>query len=221
MWKFAALLLCAGCAVPANAQTARLAIDRDFRELFSTWSAGGGSDMAAPAPAVVVSKAGDALGRPIDFSRVVSRGERQTRIPGGAAIGGSGVGPSMRPLASAVLTSGFGLRRHPLLGGIRLHSGLDLAAPAGTAVVATSDGVVSVADWSGGYGLLVAVDHGGGVQTRYGHLSRMNVAGGQPVRKGDVIGFVGSTGRSTGPHLHYEVRLGGQAMNPAMFMSGR
>lgn len=118
------------------------------------------------------------------------------------------------PVASRVVTSGFGLRRDPLHGGLRSHAGIDLAAPEGAPVVATADGTVSAANWAGGYGLLVAVEHGGGRDTRYAHLSRLNVAVGQRVRKGDVIGFVGSTGRSTGPHLHYETRVNGQALDP-------
>jgi murein DD-endopeptidase MepM/ murein hydrolase activator NlpD len=115
---------------------------------------------------------------------------------------------------SARLTSGFGMRAHPIRGGLRAHSGVDLAAPYGSPIVATADGVIGTAGWSGGYGLLVAISHGGGVQTRYGHLSRLNVAAGQEVRRGDVIGFVGSTGESTGPHVHYEVRVNGVATNP-------
>ena len=122
--------------------------------------------------------------------------------------------PSQMPVAARALTSGFGMRGHPLLGGRRAHSGIDLAAPAGSPIVATSDGQVSWADWAGGYGIAVAVEHGGGYQTRYAHMSRVNVAPGQQVRKGDVIGYVGSTGLSTGPHLHYEVRVNGQAVNP-------
>ena len=122
--------------------------------------------------------------------------------------------PSGMPLAARSLTSGFGMRLDPLLGGRRLHAGIDLAAPLGTPIVATSDGVVSTADWSGGYGLLVGIEHGGGLQTRYGHMSQLAVACGQAVRRGDVIGYVGSTGRSTGPHLHYEVRIHGQAIDP-------
>ena len=91
---------------------------------------------------------------------------------------------------------------------------MDLAAPYGSPIVATADGVIGTAGWSGGYGLLVAISHGDGVQTRYGHLSRLNVAAGQQVRRGDVIGFVGSTGESTGPHVHYEVRVNGTAIDP-------
>jgi murein DD-endopeptidase MepM/ murein hydrolase activator NlpD len=106
------------------------------------------------------------------------------------------------------------MRRHPLLGIPLPHAGVDLAAPAGSPVVTTADGTVSTAAWTGGYGLLVAVEHAGGWQTRYAHLSKLNVAPGQRVRQGDVIGFVGSTGRSTGPHLHYETRVNGLPINP-------
>ena len=81
-------------------------------------------------------------------------------------------------------------------------------------IVATGDGTVGSAGWSGGYGLMVAIAHGDGVQSRYAHMSRLAVAPGQKVRQGDVIGYVGSTGRSTGPHLHYEVRVGGVAVDP-------
>jgi murein DD-endopeptidase MepM/ murein hydrolase activator NlpD len=118
------------------------------------------------------------------------------------------------PVLSGAITSGFGVRRHPLLGIALPHAGVDLAARAGSPVVATADGTVSTAAWAGGYGLLVAVEHGRGRQTRYAHLSRLNVAAGQRVRQGDVIGFVGSTGRSTGPHLHYETRVNGRPINP-------
>ena len=120
----------------------------------------------------------------------------------------------VRPLASARMTSGFGMRWHPLLGGERMHSGIDLAAPAGTPVVATADGIVGEAAWNGGYGLYVAIAHAGGMQTRYGHLSQLAVSAGQAVTAGQLIGYVGSTGRSTGPHLHYELRLNGQAVRP-------
>ncbi|MFA7587566.1 MAG: M23 family metallopeptidase, partial [Novosphingobium sp.] len=88
----------------------------------------------------------------------------------------------------------------------------------GTPVYAPADGTVSKAEWFSGYGLYIALEHGGDLQTRYGHLSRLNVADGQQVRKGDLIGYVGSTGRSTGPHLHYEVRVAGEAVNPLPYM---
>ncbi len=95
-----------------------------------------------------------------------------------------------------------------------MHSGVDLAAPAGSPVYATASGVVSFANWNGGYGQLVVVDHGNQIQTRFAHLSRLLVAPGQRVSKGQVVGLVGSTGRSTGPHLHYEIRQAGRAVNP-------
>lgn len=123
--------------------------------------------------------------------------------------------PIGAPLRSAVLTSGFGMRMHPLLGYARAHAGMDLAAPYGSPIYATSDGMVGAANWRGGYGLTVALEHGGGVETRYAHMSRVAVVPGQQVRAGQVIGYVGSTGLSTGPHLHYEVREQGRAVNPA------
>ncbi|MEJ2457451.1 MAG: M23 family metallopeptidase [Novosphingobium sp.] len=126
--------------------------------------------------------------------------------------------PSRNPLDHDVMTSGFGEREHPILGRRRMHKGVDLAAPVGTPVYAPADGVVSRASWFSSYGLFISLEHGGEMETRYGHLSRLNVAEGQRVHKGDVIGFVGTTGRSTGPHLHYEVRVDGKAVNPVSYM---
>jgi len=126
--------------------------------------------------------------------------------------------PSRMPLEGAALTSGFGMRTHPVLGGRRQHTGIDLAAPTGTPVYATADGIVSRADWYSSYGLYISVEHGASMQTRYAHLSRLAVASGDSVKKGDLIGYVGSTGRSTGPHLHYEVRVEGLAVNPIPYM---
>ena len=124
------------------------------------------------------------------------------------------------PLEGARLTSGFGMRTHPVLGARRGHRGIDLASPTGTPIYATANGTVSRADWFSSYGLFIALDHGANLETRYGHLSRLNVAEGQDVKKGDLIGYVGSTGRSTGPHLHYEVRIAGMAVNPVPYMQG-
>lgn len=127
--------------------------------------------------------------------------------------------PSLVPVSSnRAMSSGFGMRVHPVLGGLRAHKGIDLPATTGTPIHASADGVVGKADWFGGYGLFVELEHGGGMETRYGHMSRIAVAEGQRVRKGDVIGYVGSTGRSTGSHLHYEVRIGGEAVNPLPYM---
>ena len=126
--------------------------------------------------------------------------------------------PSRMPLDHSRTTSNFGQREHPVLGGIRQHKGIDLAAPVGTPVYATADGVVARADLFSSYGLYVQIEHGADLETRYAHMSRLAVAAGEHVHKGDVIGYVGTTGRSTGPHLHYEVRVAGQAVNPIPYM---
>jgi murein DD-endopeptidase MepM/ murein hydrolase activator NlpD len=122
------------------------------------------------------------------------------------------------PVEGVKLTSSYGMRVHPVLGGRRAHKGIDLAGPVGTPIYATADGVISKAEWFSSYGLYVSIEHGGALQTRYGHMSRLNVANGQRVHKGDIIGFIGTTGRSTGPHLHYEVRVNGEAVNPLPYM---
>ena len=126
--------------------------------------------------------------------------------------------PSRMPLEGSQLTSGYGMRTHPVLGSRRQHQGIDLAAPTGTPVYATADGLVGRADWYSSYGLYISVNHGAAMETRYAHLSRLAVTAGDFVKKGDVIGYVGSTGRSTGPHLHYEVRVEGVAVNPIPYM---
>jgi murein DD-endopeptidase MepM/ murein hydrolase activator NlpD len=126
--------------------------------------------------------------------------------------------PSRMPLQGAALTSSFGMRHHPVLGGRRQHQGIDLAAPTGTPVCATADGVVGRADWYFSYGLYISINHGASMETRYAHLSRLAVAAGDNVKKGELIGYVGSTGRSTGPHLHYEVRVEGLAVDPTPYM---
>lgn len=173
---------------------------------------------AAGAMAITVGAGGDALGSPVDFGRYLAA--RRRSAPGEPVIG-TGLLPSRLPVAALSLTSGFGMRSHPLLDIRRMHSGVDLAAPTGSPIVAPSDGVVRFANWHGGYGMFVQVDHGGGIETRYGHMSRLNVAAGQRVHAGDVLGFVGSTGLSTGPHLHYEVRVNGQPVNPLTRRSTR
>jgi len=126
--------------------------------------------------------------------------------------------PSIMPLAAAKLTSNYGMRTHPVIGGRRNHKGVDLAAPTGTPVFATADGIVSRADQYSSYGLYISLQHGAALETRYAHMSRLVVAAGQRVSKGDIIGYVGSTGRSTGPHLHYEIRMDGVAVNPIPYM---
>lgn len=126
--------------------------------------------------------------------------------------------PSRMPLNNAALTSNYGMRTHPVLGGRRSHKGVDLAAPTGTPIYATADGIVSKAQRFSSYGLYVSIEHGAQLQTRFAHMSRIAVANGQRVKKGEIIGYVGSTGRSTGPHLHYEVRIAGKAVNPIPYM---
>ncbi|MXO91559.1 M23 family metallopeptidase [Pontixanthobacter aquaemixtae] len=126
--------------------------------------------------------------------------------------------PSRMPLDGSYMSSGYGMRTHPVTGGRRRHKGIDLAAPTGTPIYATADGTVSRASRFSSYGLYVSMEHGAGLQTRFAHMSRIAVADGQRVRKGEIIGYVGSTGRSTGPHLHYEVRIDGKAVNPVPYM---
>ena len=126
--------------------------------------------------------------------------------------------PSGMPLHDATLTSNYGMRTHPVLGGRRNHKGIDLAAPTGTPVYAPADGVVARAEPFSTYGNYIQIEHGGQLQTRFGHLSGFAVAAGEQVHKGQLIGYVGSTGRSTGPHLHYEVRVAGEAVDPTPYM---
>lgn len=181
-----------------SAKPATSSTDAEFRRLFADWKA-------------------------LDRG-VVSTVQTRTALPASPLAQGSilrpaGVSiPSRMPVESASLTSGYGMRVHPVLGGRRAHKGIDLAQPTGTPVYATADGVVSKAEWFSSYGLYISLEHGAEIQTRYGHLSRLNVAAGQQIRKGDVIGYVGSTGRSTGPHLHYEVRIAGESVNPVPYL---
>ncbi|MDP9163300.1 MAG: M23 family metallopeptidase, partial [Pseudomonadota bacterium] len=128
--------------------------------------------------------------------------------------------PSEKPIkASVSFTSGFGVRADPFQARAAMHPGIDLAGPIGTPIYATADGTVLRAGWnSGGYGNLVEIDHGKGIATRYGHMSAILVSAGQHIVRGQQIGRMGSTGRSTGSHLHYEVRIDGRPVNPIPFM---
>jgi murein DD-endopeptidase MepM/ murein hydrolase activator NlpD len=127
--------------------------------------------------------------------------------------------PYRKPVVGNVeFSSGFGVRSDPFLGRPAMHSGLDFRASTGDPVRATANGKVVNAGWSGGYGRMVEIDHGNGLSTRYGHLSEINVKVGQVIALGQVIGAVGSTGRSTGPHLHYETRIDGDAVDPQKFL---
>ena len=128
--------------------------------------------------------------------------------------------PSMWPIVGWI-SSDFGNRRDPFTGSNDFHPGLDISAEHGSPIHAPADGTIESAGFNGNYGNMVVIDHGFGLATRYGHMSRFVVAGGQPIRRGDVIGYVGSTGRSTSPHLHYEVLVNGQLTNPFRFLAGR
>jgi murein DD-endopeptidase MepM/ murein hydrolase activator NlpD len=127
--------------------------------------------------------------------------------------------PYRKPVIGEVeFTSGFGIRSDPFLGRPAMHTGLDFRAQMGDPVRATANGKVASAGWAGGYGRMVEIDHGNGLSTRYGHLSEIGVKVGEPIKIGQVIGQVGSTGRSTGPHLHYETRIDGEAVDPQKFL---
>jgi murein DD-endopeptidase MepM/ murein hydrolase activator NlpD len=126
--------------------------------------------------------------------------------------------PTTLPVKEAFLGSPFGNRSDPILGQRAMHEGIDFNAETGTPVVAAADGVVLSAGWQSDFGNMIEVDHGDGLTSRYAHLSRMNAKSGSLVKRGERIGAVGSTGRSTGSHLHFEVRMLGVAQNPASFL---
>lgn len=126
--------------------------------------------------------------------------------------------PTTLPVKEAFLGSPFGHRSDPIVGQRAMHEGIDFNAETGTPVVAAADGVVLSAGWQSDFGNMIEVDHGDGLTTRYAHLSRMNAKAGSLVKRGERIGAVGSTGRSTGSHLHFEVRMLGVAQNPASFL---
>lgn len=128
--------------------------------------------------------------------------------------------PAIQPVSNKTLThlhATFGERFHPLLGYVRDHKGLDFTADIGTPVYATGDGIVKSAYFSGSFGNVIFLDHGYGYETRYAHLSDFNASGGQHIKRGDIVGFVGNTGLSRGPHLHYEVLYKGEQINPINF----
>ena len=125
--------------------------------------------------------------------------------------------PNLWPV-NGRLMGGYGVRSDPFSGEGAMHTGVDISAPQGAPVHATADGIVLHAGWNGGYGRCVIIDHGNNYQTWYAHLSRMDVIEGQEIRQGEVLGAVGTTGRSTGSHLHYEVRIGSTPVNPYRFL---
>jgi murein DD-endopeptidase MepM/ murein hydrolase activator NlpD len=142
--------------------------------------------------------------------------EAQRRAAGITATEGGegGTGAFSWPVTGTI-TSPFGWRSNPFGGAPEFHQGLDIAAPTGTTVTAAAGGTVIMAQWYGGYGNYILIDHGGGYSTGYGHLSAIYVSNGQAIARGQAIGAVGSTGESTGPHLHFEVRINGKPVDPA------
>ncbi len=128
--------------------------------------------------------------------------------------------PSIQPISNRNLTriaSGYGLRMHPIYKILKMHKGMDFTAPIGTEIYSTGDGVVERIGWTGGYGKTIMVNHGYGYKTRYAHCSKYNCRKGQKVKRGDLIGYVGNTGQSTAPHLHYEVFKNKKQINPVNF----
>jgi murein DD-endopeptidase MepM/ murein hydrolase activator NlpD len=181
---------------------------------------GGGSATAAVAPVLesAFSSPDNALGVVREFLGVLE--ERLANVRNGVerrqAL--ASATPSIWPV-TGWLSSGYGSRQDPFNGGSDFHPGLDISANHGRAVQATADGTVTSAANGGNYGNLVVIDHGFGIVTRYGHLSRFAVITGQSVRRGEVIGYVGSTGRSTSPHLHYEILVNGKLTNPLQLLA--
>lgn len=127
--------------------------------------------------------------------------------------------PSVLPVQNLHFSSNFGIRSDPFRGSAAMHAGVDIPGPMGTPIYATADGIVDHADRLGGYGNMIEINHGKGIATRYGHLSKILVANGAHVARGQLIALMGSTGRSTGCHLHYEVRMDGHAVNPVPFLT--
>jgi murein DD-endopeptidase MepM/ murein hydrolase activator NlpD len=149
----------------------------------------------------------------LERERELEAQQRAAGIAGGPVTEGARGGFSWP--VTGTITSPFGWRSNPFGGSPEFHQGLDIAAPTGTTVTAAAGGTVIMAQWYGGYGNYILIDHGGGYSTGYGHLSAIYVANGQVVQRGQAIGAVGSTGQSTGPHLHFEVRIAGKPVDPA------
>lgn len=156
-----------------------------------------------------------------EFSRQLAAlqasSQRIGEVLAGRGSGGTAPGRLRFP-AHGPITSGFGPRVHPIFGDVRMHKGIDIGAGYGATVVAAADGVVVAAGAQTGYGNAVVIDHGGGLATLYGHLSRVSVVAGQRVRAGQTVGAVGNSGYSTGPHLHFEVRVQGTPVDPRGYL---
>lgn len=178
-------------------------------------TAAGATEGVPPATAQQVGQSIDRLVRQVD------RTEDDYRLIAAALanqVGFHASLPTAAPIVEPGARSEFGWRRNPLHAGNGMHEGLDIAAPKGTPIHAASGGLVVRAGWVRGYGKMVELDHGNGLRTRYAHASSLNVKAGDIVRQGERVALVGSTGRATGPHLHYEVRMAGYPLDPAPFM---
>lgn len=196
-------LACMGCAVLATAARAADAPGSASAVVTATASASGSSDVVAERQ-----------------FRSLFNSWKKMDTAGQPGSGGASIAiPSVQPVGDLKFTSNFGIRSDPFTGGARMHAGVDIPGPVGTPIYATADGIIAVAERHGGYGNLVEVNHGKGIATRYGHLSRITVAANTRVKRGQQIGLMGSTGRSTGSHLHYEVRMDGKAVNPVPFLT--
>jgi murein DD-endopeptidase MepM/ murein hydrolase activator NlpD len=214
-------------ALPVQAALAVAAVETP--DSLAAAPAGAGVYLEQPVGSVVIGEAGEDSGRARYALRAGGEGSGDVRFstrrprPGQPEVASAtatattgrvvGSAPAGLPIGGR-LTSQFGSRINPVSGAQQHHAGIDLAAATGSPVATTGNGVVRFAGYAGNYGLLVVVDHGGGVESRYAHLSRLAVSRGQSVTRGQAVGLVGSTGRSTGPHLHYEVRANGRALNP-------
>jgi murein DD-endopeptidase MepM/ murein hydrolase activator NlpD len=155
--------------------------------------------------------------RDYDFLQNVNLLSLQNKQSRGFTVVGSR--PSIWPVDGRLMQSAFGMRTDPFSGEGAFHKGVDISSPYGTPVRVTADGIVVQAGWESGYGRLVCVDHGNATQTCYAHLSRIFVHTGQTLRRGEYVGEVGSSGRATAPHLHYEVRVAGVPQNPYRYLS--
>lgn len=173
-----------------------------------------GAALAQTANPVFLPTGDDARALDVAQASKSSAGAGYDLVPLEVSVEG-GTARSVAPLSRMPpVSSRFGWRNDPLRSGTRMHAGIDLPSAFGTPVRATMPGRVRTSGWAGGYGNLIEIEHGNGVSTRYGHLSRRLVNEGDSVPAGAIIGFVGSTGRSTGNHLHYEIRLAGRSVDP-------
>lgn len=192
-------------------KTRRLSIVAGLSGVHDTGTGGVGGLTAVPVDAAAASEAGMAeAGR---RGALLSTRLSQVETKLTTQVDELALTPTLAPTAG-VLSAGYGLREDPFTGQQEFHTGIDISTPAGNRILAPANGTVVKVSWEKGYGRTVLVSHGYGVSTLYGHLEAARVFEGQRVKRGDMIGLVGSSGRSTGPHLHYEVQRGGRAVNP-------